>query len=564
MRYEDASQAGLGQGALDANNDADHLAARDFGPATGNVISGTGTITGAAGLDMVGSGQGRITAIDGAGGSDTSFSGGKLEVQGQYGTLSIDARGNYSYVRDAGSPTGVSDIFRYTLADKAGATDTARLVINIGELPKLATDATRVVPGPDGVVTLPPGVELSDIRVVGRDLVVTLPDGSTMVIVDGAIFVPQLVLGGVEVPATNLAALLIGSEPRPAAGDLSSPQQQSSGGNFEVPVSPLDPGVPLGDLLPPTELDYTPPDFEEIGQFEEEDDPPLIGFSAVNVSEEGLSNGLADSVGSPDTTNSPTANGTILVSDPNGDDLSVILGVPATALSSAGVAITWSVSADGHLVTGSAGANPVITISINDAGAYTVTLLRPVDHASGGGEQGTDVVIPVSVSDGDNITVGGSITVTIEDDSPTISGQFQEPTLVVDETLLEIDDTESFAGDPWYLERHGADDHGRRDQPGGQQHRQLCGVVGRVGRELWRRRRGDHGLSARCCAGWRGERAVRCCQRQPDLSLPGWQHDRWPGGFGSGDRQSGGRDLVRGQRGRQRRGHARPAAGDPA
>ncbi|MFS8086022.1 MAG: Ig-like domain-containing protein, partial [Acidobacteriota bacterium] len=242
MRYEDASQAGSGQ--VDARNDADHLAARDYG----NVMSGTGTITGSAGLDIVGAGPGRITAIDGAGGSDTSFSGGKLSVQGQYGTLSIDARGNYSYERDPGTPAGVSDTFHYTLTTKSGATDSARLVINIGDLPKLATDATRVVPGADGVVTLPPGVELSDIRVVGRDLVITLPDGSTMIIVDGAIFVPQLVLGGVEVPATNLAALLIGSEPRPAAGDLTS-TQQSSGGNFEVPVGPLDPGVPLGDLL---------------------------------------------------------------------------------------------------------------------------------------------------------------------------------------------------------------------------------------------------------------------------------------------------------------------------
>ncbi|MEO7813841.1 MAG: VCBS domain-containing protein, partial [Sphingomicrobium sp.] len=264
MRYEDASQTGSGQ--VDARNDADHLAARDYGPATGNVISGTGTITGSTGLDMVDSGAGKITAIDGAGGSDASFTAGKLSVDGQYGKLSIDARGNYSYERDHGTPNGVSDVFHYTLANKAGATDIARLVINIGDLPKLATEGTRVVPGADGTVVLPAGVELSDIHIVGRDLVVTLPDGSTMIIVDGAIFVPQLVLGGVEVPATNLAALLIGSEPRPAAGDLTS-NQQSSGGNFAVPVAPLDPGVPLGDLLPPTELGYTPPEFHEPGQF---------------------------------------------------------------------------------------------------------------------------------------------------------------------------------------------------------------------------------------------------------------------------------------------------------
>ena len=67
-----------------------------------------------------------------------------------------------------------------------------------------------------------------------------------MVIPGGAVFVPQLTIGDVEVPASNLAALLIDSEPQPAAGP-----PQSSGGNFADPVPPLDPGVPLGDLIRP-------------------------------------------------------------------------------------------------------------------------------------------------------------------------------------------------------------------------------------------------------------------------------------------------------------------------
>ena len=436
MRYEDSSHTGSGQ--VDARNDADHLAARDYGPATGNVISGTGTITGSAGLDMVDSGAGKITAIDGASGSDSSFSAGKLSVHGQYGTLSIDARGNYSYERDPGSSAGVSDVFHYTLANKAGATDIARLVINIGDLPKLATEGTRVVPGADGVVTLPAGVALSDIHIVGRDLVVTLPDGSTMIIVDGAVFVPQLVLDGVEVPATNLAALLIGSEPRPAAGDFGS-DQQSSGGNFAVPVSPLDPGVPLGDLLPPTELGYTPPEFHEPGQFITQNDAPLIVSSAIAVSEEGLPNGLPDTNPGPpqDTTNLSVVSGTVAVSDPNGDPLTVGLGAPPAGLTSGGVALTWVVSPDGHLLTGSAGGNTVVTISITDAGAYTVTLLRPIDHPAGAGENTTSIVVPVTVSDGALAAVG-SITVTFEDDSPNASAAAAASGITVDETSAAI------------------------------------------------------------------------------------------------------------------------------
>src|SRR3990170_2569210 len=222
MRYEDASATGSADQAatpstLSALNDADVMLAGNYGPATGNAITGTGTISGIAGADMIGAGA-SITAIQGAGGTDTSFSAGKLSVAGQYGVLTIDAEGNYSYVRNQGSPNGVSDVFSYTLSGADGATDMATLTINIGKTPlAVQANAVQVVPGPDGVVTLPDGVELSDIHVVGRNLVVELPDGSQMIIVDGAVFVPQLVLGTVEVPSTNLAALLIDSEPTPPA-----------------------------------------------------------------------------------------------------------------------------------------------------------------------------------------------------------------------------------------------------------------------------------------------------------------------------------------------------------
>ncbi|HEX4913204.1 MAG TPA: DUF5801 repeats-in-toxin domain-containing protein, partial [Vicinamibacterales bacterium] len=434
MRNEDASQAGLTQaGAVNARDDADHLAANNYGPATGNAISGTGTITGSTGVDLAGSGA-KITAIDGAGGHDDSFSRGNLQVEGKYGTLTIDADGNYSYVRNPGTPAGVSDVFTYTLSNKAGASDTAKLIINIGDVPMLQNAGNRVVPGPDGVVVLPAGVELSDVRVVGRDLIVTLPDGSTMVIVDGAIFVPQLVIDGVELPASNLASLLIGSEPRPAAGDLTA-GQQSSGGNFEVPVQPLDPGVPLGDLLPPTELNYTPPEFEEIGQAVDENEAPLIIGSTVNVSEEGLPNGNPDDAPGPpnDTTNLTVVQGNVVISDPDGDPLTVTLGLPAPGLTSHGVAITWTLSPDGHTLTGSAGATTVVTVVINDAGAYTVTLLQPIDHPTGGGENLTSISIPVTASDGD-LFASGVIGVNFEDDSPNTSAARAASGVTIDET----------------------------------------------------------------------------------------------------------------------------------
>jgi hypothetical protein len=109
-----------------------------------------------------------------------------------------------------------------------------------------------LVPAGDNVVVLPPGVTLDDVSVRGSDLVIQLPDGSTQVIPNGAIYVPQIVIDGVAVPPLNLAALLIGEESaiEPAAGPA-----RSSGNNFFEEAGDIQDPFPIGDLLPPTAFD---------------------------------------------------------------------------------------------------------------------------------------------------------------------------------------------------------------------------------------------------------------------------------------------------------------------
>ena len=345
MRYEDASGAFQASGPV-ANDDSDTLAAGSRGPATGNLITGEGTQYGSSGADSAAGAH--ITSIGGKGGEDSSFAGGKLSVAGEFGQLSVDAEGNYSYLANKGAPENVRDRFTYTLADNAGNSDTASLIVEIGKTPVvIKADAQQIVPGPDGVVTLPPGVELSDIMVVGRNLVINMPDGTQLVIVDGAIFVPQLVLGGVEVPASNVAALLIGQEPQPAAGET----PPSSGGNFALPPPPLDPGVPLGDLLPPTEYTYRPPEPQET--FLPEDNEPEIfvqpdgqpaTVAAVDqVEEAGLperdgdeldepagSGESADGNGADNDVNSETTTGNIVYTSEDTPNLITVNGVEAT------------------------------------------------------------------------------------------------------------------------------------------------------------------------------------------------------------------------------------------
>ncbi|MGI8932369.1 MAG: Ig-like domain-containing protein, partial [Sphingomicrobium sp.] len=416
MRYEDSSQTGAlsgeaeGQGPV-ARDDMDTVAAGARGPVTGNVISGEGTQFGAASADLSAA-DARVTAIAGTGGQDSSFSGGKLSVTGEFGKLNIDANGNYSYLANQGAPENSRDRFTYTLADKQGSSDTAALTIEIGKTPTVVqANAQQVVVGPDGVVILPAGVQLSDVHVVGRNLVVNLPDGTQMVIIDGAVFVPRLVLGTVEVPATNLAALLIDSEPRPAAGT----PPPSGGGNFALPPGPLDPGVPLGDLLPPTVMVYTPPDVREVNGIL--DRKPEISIDPGNgvpvanavdsVNEAGLptrnegepqgsgEEAAAGANGDP----SETTTGTIVISSRDAPNVVTINGVTVTGVL-------------GQVIPGTYG-NLTITSFADGAIGYSYTLR---DNTSGNSTH-DDFTVTVTDNDGDIDTA--TLTVNIVDDVPT-------------------------------------------------------------------------------------------------------------------------------------------------
>ena len=415
MRYEDASHTGaFAQGSEpDARNDADALTAGNKGPATGNVITGEGTQTGPSGSDY-GPGA-HITSIAGAGGEDSSFAGGKLGVSGEFGRLSIDAEGNYSYQPKANTPENSVDRFTYTLADSAGAADTATLTIEIGKTPAvIKANAQQVVPGPDGTVILPPGVELSDVHIVGRNLVIDLPDGSQMVIIDGAVFVPQLVLGGVEVPATNLAALLVGQEIAPAAGEG---PPQSSGGNFNVPVPPLDPGVPLGDLIPPTEYGYQPPEVKEV--FDLLDEEPEAGTTTALLDDDAQQGGNPLSNVGDDPGGAITSG---LLPGSGGDgsltwDLQASGVLPGAAFSFAGQpnGDVWILQNGVH----------VLTISITDpsTGAYEIEQLQAIHHPDGGNENNLIFTINYTVTDDDGDVATGTLNVDVDDDMPTVSVQ---------------------------------------------------------------------------------------------------------------------------------------------
>ena len=145
---------------------------------------------------------------------------------------------------------------------------------------------------------------------------------------------------------------------------------------------------------------------------------PVVQSGRVSVSEEGLAGGLADDVGSPvDTTNSARATGRLTITDPEGQPISgVALTAPTMALTSGGQPLVWTGSGSG-LLTATAGGQTVVAVNIDDAGRYTVTLLRPIDHPTGQGENLLMLDIGVQASDGQR-TGQGMLSLQLEDDSP--------------------------------------------------------------------------------------------------------------------------------------------------
>jgi VCBS repeat-containing protein len=120
-----------------ARNDTDSVPASTFTGESGNVLTGTGTTSGAAGADTPGADGITLTGVfAGTAGSTFAAPG---TINGLYGTLAINAAGNYTYTRSHNTPGGVNDVFTYRITDGDGDTSTATLTISIGDAPAMVT-----------------------------------------------------------------------------------------------------------------------------------------------------------------------------------------------------------------------------------------------------------------------------------------------------------------------------------------------------------------------------------------------------------------------------------------
>ncbi|HEH9432893.1 TPA: choice-of-anchor K domain-containing protein, partial [Aeromonas sobria] len=160
-------------------------------------------------------------------------------------------------------------------------------------------------------------------------------------------------------------------------------------------------------------------------------DAPVIVSGVAVVSEEGLPGGLPDSIGNPsDQSNSKEMSGQLSISDEDGDALNVVLVKPIGVFSSGNQPVTWEGDNSKTLIA-KAGGQTVAQITIDDAGNYKVTLLKPFDHPNGNGENVLSFDVGVKVTAGGQST-NGKLTVIVEDDSPLAIADDAKVDIVVD------------------------------------------------------------------------------------------------------------------------------------
>ncbi|PPC77997.1 hypothetical protein C4K68_07620, partial [Pokkaliibacter plantistimulans] len=152
------------------------------------------------------------------------------------------------------------------------------------------------------------------------------------------------------------------------------------------------------------------------GKIRSNDMPMLVAAAAI-VSEEGLLDGIKDNVGNVDTTDITEDSGNVGLANASVADFTFSLSAPTDTLTSDGTALSWSLSGDGHTLTGSANGADIVVVTIDDNGDYDVKLTGHLDHADPTSEDNLSFNVGVAATDG-TATANSTITVTVEDDSP--------------------------------------------------------------------------------------------------------------------------------------------------
>ncbi|WP_260392946.1 retention module-containing protein, partial [Aeromonas jandaei] len=145
------------------------------------------------------------------------------------------------------------------------------------------------------------------------------------------------------------------------------------------------------------------------------DDGPSISANAVvQLDDDALAGGIAGGTG--DDPNAVNVSGTLghsFGADGAGSIQWLTSGAPG--------GYTYEAGSGGSLLVKQAGVT-VLTVTLNSAtGAYRVTQNAPIKHADGNDENNATFTLSYRVTDADKDSVDGSLTINVDDDTPTVS-----------------------------------------------------------------------------------------------------------------------------------------------
>ncbi|PSS60409.1 hypothetical protein C6558_32680, partial [Ensifer sp. NM-2] len=314
-----------------------------------------------------------------------------------------------------------------------GATDEPQLLDQATGAPvKGAENALQTPPMPatvsadaSNVVHLPAGASIEKIQVVGTDIVLEQPDGSTITIQNAALKVPTFVIGDAEIPRETLVAVLGENGINVAAGPdgtISVVSNQSSGGDLSDATGDIGQAGPVIDLLAPTALEFPALEATERLPFalDPNDDPSITPDSKDNPGGIAVSDRQVDeaglAVGSRAGDGSASVSGVFALTDPDGLDDIAGLTVNGQTFAIGGLVGQTVVGQFGTLTI--TGYNPLTGVA-----DYTYELTSAV--TSSGVNPGTNIeqdrdIFDLTVTDHDG--AGGSATLQIDiiDDVPVI------------------------------------------------------------------------------------------------------------------------------------------------
>ena len=127
----------------------------------------------------------------------------------------------------------------------------------------------------------------------------------------------------------------------------------------------------------------------------------------------------------------------------------------AVPLTSGGTPLTFVLSNGGTVLTASANGVPVFEVRLFDdgEGSYRFTLLGPIDHPDPTSEDDLDLTFSFTATDDDGDSVGGTFTVTVNDDVPEVG---ENARIIIDDDDVGTDGNPGIRNNP--MDGAGTDD----------------------------------------------------------------------------------------------------------